>query len=71
MFFVSNTVKVLATCSKTTQGRTSTWHFCQDNSSFFALRTTPKAKVLNCKDLDDLRTLYKKLTGKGYGFVKV
>ena len=69
MLFVSLTVKVLTTLSKTTEGRVSNWHFCQDSDKFFALRTSPAVKVLPAKDQDDLRRLYKKYVS--YGFEKV
>ncbi len=71
VFFVSFTVKVLAKVSKTTEGRTSTWSFCQEGDNFFALRL-PQVKAKQCKDLEDLRSLYKVYTtNKTYGFEPV
>ena len=62
-------MQVRATVSKTTDGRVSTWKFCQDEGKFFALRLTPSLKVVPCKDLDDLRRLYKVYTtNPKYGF---
>ena len=62
-------MKVQATVSKTTDGRVSTWKFCSDEGKFFALRLSPSLKVVPCKDLDDLRRLYKVYTtNPKYGF---
>ena len=69
MLFFSFTVKVLTTLSKTTEGRVSNWHFCQDGDKYFALRTSPAVKVLGAKNQDDLRRLYRKYVS--YGFTKV
>ena len=63
-------MKVLSTLTKTTDGRVSTWNFCQDGEVFFALRTTPHLKVRSCASRDDLRALYKKYMTQ-YEFVKV
>ena len=72
MFFVSVTVKVHATVSKTTEGRTSTWRFCEEDGKYFALRTLPTVKVSPCKDLNDLRRLYVLYTkNPKYGFSRV
>ena len=62
-------MKVLATISKETKGRTSVWRFCEVDDSYFALRDN--TKLIACKDLDDMRNLYKVMTtDKKYGFVK-
>lgn len=63
-------MQVLSTVTKTTQGRVSTWNFCQDGEVFFALRTAPQLKVRSCADIEDLRNLYKTYITK-YDFVKV
>ena len=62
-------MKVLSSLTKTTDGRVSTWHFCQDGEAHFALRTSPKVKVLPANNVDDLRKLYSKY--QDYGFQKV
>ena len=60
-------MKVHATVSKTTEGRTSTWRFCEVDGTFFALRGNNK--VVPCKDMDDMRRLYKVYTtNPKYGF---
>ena len=70
MFFITITMQVLATIQKTTEGRTSTWRFCEVAGSFFALRNNDK--VVPCKDKDDMRRLYKRMTSvKKYGFTPV
>jgi len=72
VFFLKLHVKVLATVSKTTDGRVSSWKFCQDDGKFFALRTLPTLKVTECKNLEDLRSLYKAYTtNEKYGFTPV
>ena len=72
MLFVNSTVKVLAQVAKTTEGRLSSWKFCSDEGKFFALRLSPSVKVTPCRDLDDLRRLYKRLTTESkYGFSPV
>ena len=72
MFLLSLHVKVLATVSKTTKGRVSSWKFCQDDGKFFALRTLPTLKVTECTNLEDLRSLYKVYTtNEKYGFKSV
>ena len=63
-------MQILASVSKSTQGRISNWHFCQDGVFHFALRTMPTMKVVECKDMDDLRGLYETYTTK-YDFVRV
>ena len=63
-------MKVLATISKTTDGRVSTWRFCEVDNTFFALRGNNK--VVACKDKADMRRLYKLMTSnKKYGFAPV
>ena len=65
-------MKVLTSVSKTTEGRVSTWRFCQDGDAFFAVRVSPSTKLVACKNIDDLRRLYKRYTtDKRYGFSKV
>ena len=67
--FCKFTVKVHAVVSKTTFGRLSTWKFVEDEGKFFALRLSPTVKVVACKDLDELRRLYKRYTtNPKYGF---
>ena len=57
-----------ATLSKTTDGRVSTWNFCELDGMFFALRGNNK--IIACKDIDDMRRLYRAYRDK-YGFTKV
>jgi predicted transcriptional regulator len=65
-------MKVLAQVAKTTEGRVSSWKFITDEDKFFALRVSPSVKVTPCKDLNDLRRLYKRLTtNPSYGFSPV
>lgn len=59
-------MQVLASLSKTTEGRTSTWRFCQDGDSFFALRIAPALKVLPANHRKDLRQLYDKYVSYGF-----
>lgn len=61
-------MKVLASLSKTTDGRLATWDFCESRGKYFALRVLPTAKVVSCKDRDDLRKLYKTYLTPKYGF---
>ena len=70
MFFITIIMKVLATIQKTTDGRVSTWRFCEVDDTFFALRGNNK--VVSCKDKEDMRRLYKRMTSKKqYGFMPV
>ena len=63
---------IFASVTKTTDGRESTWRFCQDGDKYFALRVTPEVKVVACQSVNDLRGLYKKyVTDKRYGFTNV
>jgi len=63
---------IFASVTKTTDGRESTWRFCQDGDKYFALRVTPEIKVVACQSVQDLRGLYKKyVTDKRYGFTHV
>ena len=63
-------MKVLATIAKTTEGRQSTWRFCEVDNTYFALRDNNKVRA--CKDIADMRRLYKRMTtDKKYGFTKV
>ena len=63
-------MKVLATCTKTTDGRKSTWRFCEVDGKFFALRDNNK--IVSCKNLEDLRRLYKVyINNPKYGFTAV
>ena len=64
-------MQVQATLSKTTDGRQSTWRFVQDDDgACFALRVAPAMKLISCKDMDDMRKLYRTYRDK-YGFAKV
>ena len=67
--FLIHTMNILTSIAKTTDGRVSKWHFCQDGDAFFALRTSPKAKVVVAKDKSDLRRIFKLYTS--WGFTKV
>ena len=47
------TMHIFASVTKTTDGRESTWRFCQDGDKYFALRVTPQVKVVACQSVDD------------------
>ena len=63
-------MQVLASLSKTTDGRESTWDFCESRGKYFALRVLPVVKVVPCKDRKDLQALYKTYLTPKYGFKK-
>ena len=62
-------MQILSSIAKTTDGRVSKWHFCQDGDVYFALRVSPQAKVVKAKDKADLRRIYKLYSG--WGFKKI
>tara|TARA_R100001082_G_scaffold22684_2_gene11014 strand:+ start:1738 stop:1926 length:189 start_codon:yes stop_codon:yes gene_type:complete len=62
-------MELLTTISKTTEDRISKWSFMKtDDDQYFAIKGN--YKVLPCKDRDDLRALYHRMT-TNYGFTKV
>lgn len=63
-------MKVLSTLTKTTEGRQSSWHFCEAEGKFFALRVLPTLKTVSCKDRSDLVGLYNRYLTPKYGFRK-
>ena len=62
-------MNILSSIAKTTDGRVSKWHFCQEGDQYFALRVSPKVKVVSAKDKTDLRRLFKLYSS--WGFKKV
>ena len=67
MYFIQMIMTILATCSKTTNGHTTTWRFCTVGGTFFALRDNNK--VIPCKDKADLVSLYNRyVMDDKYGF---
>ena len=60
-------MNILAVCSKTTNGHTTTWRFCSVAGTFFALRDNNK--VIPCKNKADLIALHNKyVMDDKYGF---
>ena len=57
-------MKILAELTKDFRSITSAWQFCQRDDRFFAINQV--GKRINCRDLDDLRRLYKRMLGYGY-----
>ena len=63
-------MKVLATIAKITDGRQSTWRFCEVDGTYCAIRDN--SKLIRCRNIDDMRRLYKRMTtSEKYGFAKV
>ena len=67
VLFMYKLMTILATCSKSSKGFTTTWRFCEVAGAYFALRDNNK--VIPCKDKADLINLYNRMvmTDK-YGF---
>ena len=58
-----------ASVSKTTDGRTSVWRFVQMGDSFAAIGDN--RKIIPCRDIDHMRTVYRRFVGPKYGFTPV
>jgi len=64
MFFNLLIMTVLAELTKDFMNVTSAWRFCQRDDRYFAINQV--GKRISCKDVNDLRRLYKRMLGYGY-----
>lgn len=63
-------MNIVATLSKTTDGRTATWRFVTfDDGACAAIGDN--RKIIPCRDVDHMRTVYKRFTTPKYGFARV
>jgi hypothetical protein len=54
---------------KTTDDRTATWRFVDMDGSFAAIGDN--RKIIPCRDIDHMRSVYKRFVSPKYGFVHV
>jgi len=62
-------ITIHATVSKTTDGRTATWRFCEIGDGQFAA-IGDNRKIVPCRDIEHMRSVYRRYTTK-YGFTRV
>ena len=58
-----------ARVTKTTDDRTATWRFVDMDGAFAAIGDN--RKIIPCRDIDHMRSVYKRFTSPKYGFVHV
>ena len=62
-------IKTHASVSKTTDGRTAVWRFCEIGDGVYAA-IGDNRKIIPCRDMDHMRSVYKRFTSPRYGFTK-
>ena len=63
-------IKTHASLSKITDGRTAVWRFCEIGDGVFAA-IGDNRKIIPCRDMDHMRTVYKRFKSPKYGFTPV
>ena len=58
-----------ATVSKTTDGRTATWRFVDIDGAYAVIGDN--RKIIPCRDIDHMRSVYRKFASTKYGFTPV
>ena len=62
-------ITVHASVSKITDGRTATWRFVEMDGTFAAIGDN--RKIIACRDIAHMRTVYKRFVSDKYGFTPV
>jgi len=57
-------MNIKCTLEKTTKNGVSTWYFVETNTSFFGVNNEGKSII--CRDVDEMRGLYRRMVGYGY-----
>ena len=66
IYVINMNITVHASVSKITDGRTATWRFVEMDGTFAAIGDN--RKIIACRDIAHMRTVYKRFTGPKYGF---
>ena len=66
---INMNITVHASVSKITDGRTATWRFVEMDGTFAAIGDN--RKIIACRDIAHMRTVYKRFTGPKYGFTPI
>ncbi len=61
-------IKTHASVSKTTDGRTAVWRFCEIGDGVYAA-IGDNRKIIPCRDMDHMRSVYKRFTSTRYGLM--
>ena len=70
MSFINNIMNIVATLSKTTDDRTATWRFVTFDDGVCAA-IGDNRKIIPCRDIAHMRTVYKRFVSDKYGFTPV